>query len=312
MENKNLVSIIIATFNRAHLIEETIESVLSQIYKNWECIIVDDGSSDNTEEIVAKYNGDLRIKFFNRPLEKIKGPNSSRNFGIEKSSGVFIMSLDSDDWLLPDYLQKKVELLISKPNVDGVLSKTIMVNNDKEIIKKEFRTKLTDNLLEDFISLDISWYMHDIIWRKSFLENKMLYNENLLKMLDRDFHIRRLAEEPNLFLVDEYLALYRIHENSNSSNSDFRVAESRHNAIINIIDSLKEKQKLSGKIKFYFFKHQVQNLVILYKHPDCANLYANLITKTFIFNSLYFKWLIKLLVGYVSYKITNRGLRFLK
>lgn len=312
MKNENLVSIVIATFNRAHLIEETIESVLSQIYKNWECIIVDDGSSDNTEEIVAKYNGDSRIKFFSRPSERIKGPNSSRNFGIEKSSGVFIMSLDSDDWLLPDYLQKKVELLISKPNVDGVLSKTIMVNNDKKVIKKEFRTKLTDNLLEDFISLDVSWYMHDIIWRKSFLENKMLYNENLLKMLDRDFHIRRLAEEPNLVLVDEYLALYRIHENSNSSNSDFRVAESRHNAIINIIDSLAEKQKLSDRIKFYFFKHQVQNLVILYRHPNCVNLYANLITKTFALNNHYFKWLIKLLVGYASYKITNRGLRFLK
>ncbi|MHC0447313.1 glycosyltransferase family 2 protein [Flavobacterium sp. 3-218] len=312
MINNNLVSIIIATYNRASLIAETLDSILAQTYQNWECIIVDDGSSDNTEEIVAKYYDDSRIRFFKRPEERMKGPNSSRNYGIENSFGEFIMSLDSDDWILPDYLQKKMEIFKEKPEVNGVLSKTIMVNNEKETIKKELRTKLTNNLLEDFISLNVSWYMHDILWRKDFLNNKILYNESLLKMLDRDFHIRRLIEEPTLFLVDEYLALYRIHENSNSSNSDFYVAESRHNAIIEIISSLKDVNKLSSGIKFYLFKHQVQNLVVLYKHPKCIHIYLNLIFKTFDFNFQYFKWLIKLILGYVSFKLTKRGLRFVQ
>jgi len=313
MQNNNTVSIIIATFNRAHLIGETIESVLAQTYSDWECIVVDDGSSDNTEEVMKNYVvNDSRIKFYNRPSNRPKGPNASRNYGIEKSSGEYILSLDSDDWLLSNHLELKMKAFNENPDIVGVLSKTIMVNDNKEVIKKETRTFLTENMLEDFVSLKISWYMHDIIWRKSFLQGKVLYNEQLLKMLDRDFHIRRLAEEPKLLLVDEFLALYRIHDNSNSSNSDCFVAESRHNAIIHILDSLEEKNKASGLIKFYLFKHQVQNLVVLYKHPRCIALYYNLAKKTLTFNGLYFKWLLKLIVGYISFKTTNRGLRFVQ
>lgn len=312
--NKNqLVSIIIATFDRAKLIGETIESIQEQTYSHWECIIVDDGSSDNTEEVVRNYiDKDPRVKYYKRPSERPKGPNASRNYGIEEAKGLYIMSLDSDDWILPDHLELKVEIFKNNPKIDGVLSKTIMVDNNKEVIKKEERTFLTSNLLEDFISLNISWYMHDLMWRKTFLNDKKIYNEQLLKMLDRDFHIRRLAEKPNLFLIDEYLSLYRIHENSNSSNSDYKVAETRHNAIMTIIITLKEKNMLSKIAGFYFFKHQVQNLVVLYKNPNCVKLYLQLIRKTFVWDYQYIKWVFKLIVGYLSFKLTNRGLRFVQ
>ncbi|MDN3671940.1 glycosyltransferase family 2 protein [Flavobacterium branchiarum] len=310
---KNKVSIIIATYNRAHLILETLESVCNQTYTNWECIIVDDGSTDNTEKIVNDLvSNDSRFKFLNRPSERPKGPNAARNFGIENSTGEYVLSLDSDDWILPEHLELKVEVFKKDHTIDGVLSKTIMVDSNKVIIKKEERTRLTKNILEDFISLRVSWYMHDIMWRKSFFENKVLYDEQLLKMLDRDFHIRRLSEEPVLAFIDEYLSLYRIHENSNSSNNNINVAESRHNAIIKIVNELNGKGKLSNNIKFYLFKHQVQNLVILHKHPNCMSLYFRLIKKTFIFRFDYLKWLLKLMIGYCSFKIMGRGLYFVQ
>ena len=313
MQNNSIISIIIATFNRANLIGETIQSIQQQTYPFWECIVVDDDSVDNTSEVVTQFSiKDSRIKYFKRPQNRPKGPNSSRNFGIENSLGSYILSLDSDDLLLPDYLNKKVVLLDSNSSIDGVLSKTLMVSDDKNILKRETRTVLTNNLLDDFISLKVSWYMHDIVWRRSFLEGKLLYNENLLKMLDRDFHIRRLSENPKLCLIDEYLALYRIHENSNSSNSDVKVAETRHNAIISIIEILDKKHLLSKSSRFYLFKHQVQNLVILYKHPKCIYLYLKLIGKSFSFDLMYFKWMIKLVIGYVSFKLTKRGLRFIQ
>lgn len=310
---RNKVSIIIATYNRAHLILETLESVCAQTYTNWECIIVDDGSTDNTEEIVTDLvSKDGRFIFLNRPSERPKGPNAARNFGIENSTGEYVLSLDSDDWILPEHLELKVEVFKKDHTIDGVLSKTIMVDSNKVIIKKEERTRLTKNILEDFISLRVSWYMHDIMWRKSFFENKVLYNEQLLKMLDRDFHIRRLSEEPVLAFMDEYLSLYRIHENSNSSNNKINVAESRHNAIIKIVNELNGKGKLSNNIKFYLFKHQVQNLVILHKHPSCMSLYFRLIKKTFIFRFDYLKWILKLMIGYCSFKIIGRGLYFVQ
>lgn len=313
MQQNNLASIVIATFNRADLVGETLKSIQEQTYTNWECIIVDDGSTDNTEEVVLKFvSEDSRIKFYKRPSDRLKGPNSSRNYGIENSQGIYIMSLDSDDWLLADYLRQKIEVLDNDVSIDGVLSKSILVNGKKEVLKEEKRTFLTDNLLEDFISLKVSWYMHDIIWRKSFLKDKMLYNEKLLKMLDRDFHIRRLCENPKLYLVDEYLALYRIHNNSNSSNSDFKVAETRHNAIMSIIILLKKQKKLSKMSRFYFFKHQTQNLVVLYKNPNCIKLYLDLIKNTFVWDLNYLKWILKLSTGYLSFKLTNRGLRFIQ
>lgn len=313
MNNDFLVSIIIATYNRAELLSETIISVIEQSYINWECIIVDDGSTDNTNEIVANFiQKDKRIRYFNRPKNIPKGPNGSRNYGIEKSIGSYIMSLDSDDWILPEHLEEKVKIFKSNLEIEAVLSKTIMVNNSKEIIEKENRTKLSDNLLEDFIILKVSWYMHDIMWKRSFLHGKILYNENLLKWLDRDFHIRRLVEKPNIFLIDKYLSLYRIHKNSNSLNSDYKILETRHLAVLDIIDLLEDKNILTDKIKLFFFKFQVQNLVVLYRSPKVMVLYFNLMRKTMMFDFQYFKWVLKLVIGYMSFKLTGRGLKIIQ
>ena len=72
-----LISIIIPTFNRAHLILHTLESIKNQTYNEWECIIVDDGSTDNTEDVLKKYiDTDSRFRYFKRPLNHTKGPSS--------------------------------------------------------------------------------------------------------------------------------------------------------------------------------------------------------------------------------------------
>lgn len=310
---KTLVSIVIPTFNRSVLIKDTLNSVLKQTYAHWECIIVDDGSTDDTSNVVNDFiKNDKRMKFYRRPNNIPKGPNGSRNYGIEMSHGDYIISLDSDDWLLENHIEEKIEVVRDNQDLDAILSKTIMVNDDKEIIKRENRTRISDNLIEDFITLKISWYMHDIMWRKSFLIGKILYNENLLKWLDRDFHIRRLVEKPNIYFVDEYLSLYRLHENSNSSNSNYKVLETRHNAVIDILDLLNEKNILTKRIKMFFLKFQVQNLLILYKSPNFFNMYFILIKKTIHFNFEYFMWLGKLIIGYISYKLTGKGLRFIQ
>lgn len=94
---KPQVSIITPTFNRSHTIKGAIDSVLAQDFQNWEMIVVDDGSTDNTEDVVKSYT-DKRIKYFAKPNG---GPSKARNFGISHASGDWIMYLDSDDKLLP-------------------------------------------------------------------------------------------------------------------------------------------------------------------------------------------------------------------
>ena len=91
MKLNDLVSIIIPVYNRAHLIGETLDSVLKQTYVNWECIIIDDVSTDRTCKVVMEYcNRDTRFKLFHRPKDKPRGGNAARNYGFEKSSGIYI------------------------------------------------------------------------------------------------------------------------------------------------------------------------------------------------------------------------------
>lgn len=96
-----VISIIIPTFNRALLITESIESILAQTYIHYEIIIVDDGSTDTTEQIVRNFN-DTRIKYFKK---NHSGVSATRNYGVEKSSGDLICFLDSDDILLKNHFE---------------------------------------------------------------------------------------------------------------------------------------------------------------------------------------------------------------
>jgi glycosyltransferase involved in cell wall biosynthesis len=311
--NKRLVSIIIPTFNSSVLIRGTLNSVLNQTYTHWECIIVDDGSTDDTFDVVNDFiNDDKRMNFYIRPDNIPKGPNASRNYGILKSTGNFVMSLDSDDLLHKNHLESKVKIFNENLLIDCVLSKTILVNYKGKEISKETRTFLTGNLLEDFITLKVSWYMHDTMWKRSFLKDKVHYNEDLLKMLDRDFHIRRLLENPKIHLLDEYLSYYRVYNGSNSSNQKIEVLESRHRAVIEIIKLLKKENALSRSISLFFLKFQIKNVVVLYKSKKCKQFYLELIKYTFIFNTKSIIWVIKLVLGYISFKLTKRGLRFVK
>ncbi|MCA1744718.1 MAG: glycosyltransferase, partial [Bacteroidales bacterium] len=112
MNEQPLVSVIIPTFNREHLIGETLESVLKQTYNNWECLIVDDGSTDRTRELVEGYvQLDGRFSYYRRPDYMPKGANACRNFGFEISRGDYVNWFDDDDIMHPEKLQIQVEAL---------------------------------------------------------------------------------------------------------------------------------------------------------------------------------------------------------
>lgn len=117
--NTPLISIIIPTYNRAELLIETLESVKNQTYNNWECIIVDDGSTDNTENLVAEYiSKDTRFKFFKRPECHSFGGNGARNFGFIQSTGEYVKWLDSDDLITSEILE--IESKIIRDNLGCV------------------------------------------------------------------------------------------------------------------------------------------------------------------------------------------------
>ena len=118
--NQPLVSVIISTYNYGHLIGETLESLQRQTYSNWECIVIDDGSADNTSEIMQGFvQADSRIKYF---PQQNKGMSAARNRGISLSKGKYIQLLDADDLLAPEKFEKHVAYLIQHPEADLVYS----------------------------------------------------------------------------------------------------------------------------------------------------------------------------------------------
>jgi predicted O-linked N-acetylglucosamine transferase (SPINDLY family)/glycosyltransferase involved in cell wall biosynthesis len=130
----NLISIIIPCYNHAHYLSEAVESVIDQTYTNWECIIINDGSPDNTSEIanllIDKYS-DYRIALVG---QKNGGLSSARNAGIEASSGQYILCLDADDKIGSDFLQDSVMILQENPEVGFVYTDVQYFGSRTDII----------------------------------------------------------------------------------------------------------------------------------------------------------------------------------
>lgn len=216
--NTPLVSIIIPTYNRAYLIKETLDSVLLQAYTNWECIVVDDGSTDNTKKIIEEYlKKDSRFQYFSRPTNKPKGANACRNYGFEQSKGEYIQWFDSDDLMHPQKLNLKIEYALSE-------NAAIVV--DTHTTKNEFVLKSNPNL-EVFESED--FYVDYILGKKPVITNDVMvrqsvigilrYDENLHKAQEYEFFTRLFAQRLKYCFVDLPLSIYRESDNSISKNN---------------------------------------------------------------------------------------------
>lgn len=148
------VSIITPTYNRAHFIGRCIDSVLMQTVSDWELIVIDDGSVDNTEEIVSSYvSRDARIKYF-----KIEngGPGNARNVGFDKSSGQYITYLDSDDEYFPNKIAAQLELFQTSPVPNlGVVS-CGKKNYRDDVFESQWVPSLRGNILDELLRKKIT------------------------------------------------------------------------------------------------------------------------------------------------------------
>ncbi|HEX8575228.1 MAG TPA: glycosyltransferase [Flavobacterium sp.] len=208
-----LISIIIPTFNRGYIIHETLDSIINQTYKNWECIIVDDGSTDTTAEIINSYiEKDPRFKYFLRPEYLKKGPNSCRNFGFMKSKGDFIKWFDSDDVLLPNALLMQSEIITEK--TDAVVSKIIFADFEKKLDMKLSKIS-SPNLIADYLGGKVAFFISGPLWKRAFIEKQSeLFDANIRNMDDWDFNLRMLYQNPNIVFDDRPILRYRIHASS--------------------------------------------------------------------------------------------------
>lgn len=130
MQSANLISVIIPTYIRAHLISETLDSIQEQTYTNWECLVVDDGSTDGSEKLLLDYIAkDGRFQYCKRSDAHLLGGSDARNYGFVLGNDDYIQWFDSDDLMVADKLAIKIKTILEH-NVDFVIMQTQYFNRD--------------------------------------------------------------------------------------------------------------------------------------------------------------------------------------
>lgn len=222
---KPLVSIIVPVYNRETLIEATLDSIKSQSFESWECIIVDDGSNDGTLDILSKWSQkDDRFRVFSRPEALPKGANSCRNFGFEHSSGQLINWFDSDDIMLDDFLDNKVKAFGPETEViicGGYFTDETLQNRENITLIKP------KDPYVDFAMWRFRVFTPSVMFKRSFLESHTLYDKAIKKYQDTEFLSRmfKALDRSQIGILNEFLFLYRRHQNAMSVTDNQYIAE---------------------------------------------------------------------------------------
>lgn len=206
------VSVIIPAYNREKFIARAIQSVLAQIYGDYEIIVVDDGSTDNTANIVKQFGG--KVKYI---LQPNGGSASARNRGIKESQGEYIAFLDSDDFWVPEKLNEQVKVLDNNPNVGIVYAKMPIVNEKGEQVgmkPSQPSGKNFKELLEIWGDIPTS----TVLTRRECFDKAGFFDTSLKTMQDIDMWLR-IARLYDLYEIEgKVLAYYYRHSGQITQN----------------------------------------------------------------------------------------------
>ena len=257
-DNTPVVSIIIPNFNKATFIAESIRSVLEQDFEDWEAIIVDDGSTDNSVEIINNLvSNDPRLKLFQRNRLP-KGGSTCRNIGIENARGDYLFFFDSDDLMTKDCIGERVNLMQDNTTLDfavfpvGTFYKAI---GDSTMV---WRTKKGDHL-KQFLRHDLPWNIMSPIWRTPFVKNKLNgFDESFPRLQDVEFHTRALLQKGLEYKIVNNTTpkcFYRI-DHERTQQSQAQGLQTMYQGVKKYIQTFKEKvddPKIKRKLRGTLF-----------------------------------------------------------
>ncbi len=213
------VSIVMPAHNAGPYIAESIQSVLRQTFDDWELIIVDDDSCDDTDKEVARFLSDGRITFLR---QKRGGPAVARNRAIRAASGDFIAFLDSDDLWLPDKLEKQLEQFRKHPDVGVCGTGMRVIDPEGTVIRDDAGSERCGAALPDLLAGRFTVPMSSAMIRREVLDRAGPFDEDVL--LSEDFELwLRVALQCPFRIMAEPLLLYRVgHSNISGTRSDER------------------------------------------------------------------------------------------
>jgi GT2 family glycosyltransferase len=211
--NKPKVSVIIPTYNGMAYLPEAVDSVLRQTFRDFELIIVDDGSSDHTWEWFSQVS-DPRVKFI---TQKNQGSAAARNKGIAIAQGEYIALLDADDLWKPSKLEKQVGFLDENPSIALVDTWVVLIDEDGKSTGRIVVSKAEGNVWKQLVQFKpVCSCDSTPLIRRSCLKTVGMFDENLLFLEDLDLWIRLVAAY-SFGVIKEPLVRYRQHSNSKST-----------------------------------------------------------------------------------------------
>ncbi len=230
------ISIIIPCYNYAHFLPESIASLKEQSYANWECLIVDNASTDNSKQVIESFAVlDNRIKYYYQP---IKGPSAARNLGIKEAKGEFVQFLDADDLLQVNKLKNGISIFNNHPDAAIVYSdmRYFAHGNKNEMFFAMSLNKKYDKpwmnyiegkkseMLPFILSGNIMVISSPLI-KKSVLDEIGYFDETLLFHEDWEYWLRFVFADKKFILDKEKdsMTLIRVHENSHSNANLFKM-----------------------------------------------------------------------------------------
>jgi len=232
-----LISVIIPTYNHGQFIEEAVESVFAQTYKNLEVIVVDDGSTDETKRIIEVF-GD-RVHYYYQPN---RGPSAARNVGIKKATGEFLAFLDVDDMWMNNKLDLQLQVLKQNPHLGMVACGTNNIDESSAIINKYILKNFADHdslLKVLYISQIIPGSSSGVLVRRKCLETVGYFDESIKIGEDWDMWLR-ISKEFEIYFVEEPLVSIR----KTLSKPDFRTPAAEEHDVSIVIE-----KNINGKYK---------------------------------------------------------------
>lgn len=255
-----LVSIVIPTFNSSVYLKATLDSVLSQTYTNWECILVDDGSVDLTEAISVNYHEkDNRFRRYKRPVDLPKGPSLARNYGVTKANGDYLIFLDADDLLATSCLENRVVQFQQHQECDFLVFQMQRFHDEPDFSNKEIIAEQDKNqVLVSFIQLHGQWPITAPIYKTNFFKT-IGFNSELVVFEDLEVAIKAIVYATDFQVFDTIDCYYRNDANYKEKYNSIEVKTKMVKCFSHLLLSLvaimqknKENRFQNKNIKSYF------------------------------------------------------------
>ena len=272
MNNEPLVSTVIICFNTEQFISEAIESVIAQTYSNWELLLVDDGSTDNSSMIMQNYASKYpeKIRYLEHLEHQNRGKNASRNLGINSAKGDYIALLDSDDIWLPQKLTQQVELFKQYPEAGMIYGRVYLWYDWGEQLSEQQRNRATTvplgvepntvihppqlllSLLEGLAQTPTT--CSPLICRETF-EKVGLFDENFQDIYEDQIFFAKVLYHLPVLASDQFWAKYRQH--SDSTMGKFEQSMQKRALVW-----LKKRLKFLKSVKKYSLEQEISYLEV--------------------------------------------------